>query len=63
MGAPTIFPLFGGVALVAAVFGILRTLGKSNAYAEAERKHRQRRSRLLAELRERGALHESGDRA
>jgi DNA-directed RNA polymerase subunit RPC12/RpoP len=63
MGAPSIFPLFGGVALIAAVFGILRTLGKSNAYAEAERKHRQRRSRLLAELRERGALHESGDRA
>jgi DNA-directed RNA polymerase subunit RPC12/RpoP len=63
MGAPSIFPLFGGVALIAAVFGIFRTLGKSSAYAAAEQKHRQRRNRLLAELRKRGALHEPGNRA
>ena len=58
MGAPAVFPLFGIAMLIAVVFGILRTLGKSNAYAEAERKHLKKRRQLLAQLRERGALHE-----
>lgn len=62
MGAPSVFPLFGIAMLAAVVFGILRTLGKSNAYAEAERKHMQKRRQLLAQLRERGALHEGPEK-
>jgi uncharacterized Zn finger protein (UPF0148 family) len=58
MGAPAIFPLFGIAMLIAVVFGIFRTLGKSNAYAEAERKHLRERRQLLSKLRERGALHD-----
>ncbi|MBK8978479.1 MAG: zinc ribbon domain-containing protein [Planctomycetes bacterium] len=58
MGAPGIFTAFGVVFVLVAIVSAVHAAGKSTAYRTASARHRQRRERVLRQLRERGSAHD-----
>lgn len=48
IGAPSFFPLFGLVFIGAALFGMVATLSKADAFEKAQREYQAERKKLLA---------------
>jgi hypothetical protein len=50
LGAPSVFPLFGGLAMVALLVNVIRVVRRAGGLTQAEQDHQARRAELMVRI-------------